>query len=119
MKKKLVVTIMVAALAVSMAACGAGKSSASTKSTSEQASKNSSAGADMTSDEKKAKAEEYMNKDINDLIAVIGEPESEETSASCEVEGGEEKLYKWDGFTVFTLCQNKDNGDPYLITRVR
>lgn len=72
-----------------------------------------------STEEMMATANKYMNKDIESLIAVLGKPDSVKVSPSCEIEGGEEKVYKWKGFSVYTLCQNKKAREPYLIVRVR
>ena len=51
--------------------------------------------------DKKALAESCIEKDISELYALIGEPESSEYAPSCLVEGEDGTLY-YDGFVVYT-----------------
>jgi len=49
----------------------------------------------------KALAESCIEKDISELYALIGEPESSEYAPSCLVDGEDGTLY-YDGFVVYT-----------------
>ena len=51
----------------------------------------------------KAAAREMIGADLNDLIAVIGEPASAAYTESCLVLGGEDGLLAYEGFTVQTI----------------
>lgn len=50
-----------------------------------------------------ALAESCIGKSVDELIALIGEPESKDYAASCLVEGGEDGNWYYGGFTVYTL----------------
>ena len=52
--------------------------------------------------DKKALAESCIDKDISELYALIGEPESSDYAPSCLVEGGEDGMLYYDGFVVYT-----------------
>ena len=51
--------------------------------------------------DKKALSEICIDKDISELYARIGEPESSDYAPSCMVEGEDGSLY-YDGFVVYT-----------------
>ena len=51
--------------------------------------------------DKKALAESCIDKDISELYALIGEPESSDYAPSCLVEGEDGALY-YEGFVVYT-----------------
>lgn len=55
----------------------------------------------MSTEERKALAESCIDKDVSELYALIGEPESSEYAPSCMVEGEDGALY-YDGFVVYT-----------------
>ena len=42
---------------------------------------------------------------IEDLIAIIGEPNSSDYGSSCLIQGGKDGMLFYDGFTVYTLVQ--------------
>lgn len=50
-----------------------------------------------------ALAESCIGKSVDELIALIGEPESMDYAPSCLVEGAEDGNWYYDGFTVYTL----------------
>lgn len=50
----------------------------------------------------KALAESCIDKDVSELYALIGEPESSDYAPSCLVEGGEDGMLYYDGFVVYT-----------------
>jgi hypothetical protein len=50
-----------------------------------------------------ALAQSCIGKSVDELIALIGEPESYDYAQSCLVEGGEDGNWYYDGFTVYTL----------------
>lgn len=55
----------------------------------------------MSTEDRKALAESCIDKDVSELYALIGEPESSEYAPSCMVEGEDGALY-YDGFVVYT-----------------
>ncbi len=48
-------------------------------------------------------AESCIGKSVDELIALIGEPESTDYAPSCLIEGAEDGNWYYDGFTVYTL----------------
>jgi hypothetical protein len=48
-------------------------------------------------------AESCIGKSVDELIALIGEPESSDYAQSCLVEGAQDGNWYYDGFTVYTL----------------
>lgn len=50
----------------------------------------------------KALAESCIDKDVSELYALIGEPESSDYAPSCLVQGGEDGMLYYDGFVVYT-----------------
>ena len=59
----------------------------------------------MSSEEKKAIAEGYIDQSVEDLIAVIGQPESSDYAPSCLGDGDDGNLY-YDGFIVYTYRED-------------
>ena len=55
----------------------------------------------MSTEDRKALAESCIDKDVSELYALIGEPESSKYAPSCMVEGEDGALY-YDGFVVYT-----------------
>lgn len=55
----------------------------------------------------------YLERDVNELIAVIGEPISRSYATSCGGEGEDGELV-YDGFTVYTFR----NGDTEIVKDV-
>lgn len=53
--------------------------------------------------DKKALAESCIGKDVSELFALIGEPNSADYAPSCLVEGGEDGMLYYDGFVVYTV----------------
>ena len=60
------------------------------------------AAAEKEIQEKKALAESCIDKDVSELYALIGEPESSDYAPSCLVQGGEDGMLYYDGFVVYT-----------------
>lgn len=48
-------------------------------------------------------AESYIGSDVNELIADLGEPQSSEYQASCELPDAEDGFLTYEGFTVVTV----------------
>ena len=48
-------------------------------------------------------AQEYIGRTAAELVEAIGEPESSQYAASCEVDGGEDGMLFYDGFYVWTI----------------
>lgn len=71
------------------------------------------AAADPAAD-KKALAESCIDKDISELYALIGEPESSDYAPSCLVEGGEDGMLYYDGFVVYTT-RDADGETVYYV----
>ena len=59
----------------------------------------------MSAEEKKAIAEGYIDQSVEDLIAVIGQPESSDYAPSCLGDGDDGNLY-YDGFIVYTYRED-------------
>ena len=59
----------------------------------------------MSAEEKKALAEGYIDRDVEELYAAIGQPEYSDYAPSCLGEGDDGNLY-YDGFTVYTYREN-------------
>jgi hypothetical protein len=59
----------------------------------------------MSAAEKKAIAEGYIDRAVEDLIAAIGQPESSDYAPSCLGEGDDGNLY-YDGFIVYTYRED-------------
>lgn len=71
------------------------------------------AAADPAAD-KKALAESCIDKDISELYALIGEPESSDYAPSCLVEGGEDGMLYYEGFVVYTT-RDADGETVYYV----
>lgn len=56
-------------------------------------------------------AQKMYDQPIEDLIAIIGEPESREYAPSCLIDG-EDGILHYDGFTVYTL--RYENGEEVI-----
>ena len=50
----------------------------------------------------KALAESCIDKDVSELYALIGQPNSSDYAPSCLVQGGEDGMLYYDGFVVYT-----------------
>ena len=48
-------------------------------------------------------AESCIGKSVDELVALIGEPDSTDYAPSCLIEGAEDGNWYYDGFTVYTL----------------
>ena len=48
-------------------------------------------------------AQEYIDRPLEDLLAVLGEPSASEYGPSCLVQGAEDGMHQYDGFFVSTL----------------
>ena len=59
----------------------------------------------MSSAEKKAIAEGYIDRDVEELYAAIGKPDSSDYAPSCLGEGDDGNLY-YDGFIVYTYRED-------------
>jgi hypothetical protein len=64
--------------------------------------------------EKKTLAESCIDKDVSELYALIGEPESSEYAPSCLVEGGEDGMLYYDGFVVYTTREGDEESVYYV-----
>lgn len=50
----------------------------------------------------KTLAESCIEKDVSELYALIGQPNSSDYAPSCLVQGGEDGMLYYDGFVVYT-----------------
>ena len=50
----------------------------------------------------KALAESCIDKNVSELYALIGQPNSSDYAPSCLVQGGEDGMLYYDGFVVYT-----------------
>ena len=64
--------------------------------------------------DKKALAESCIDKDVSELYALIGEPESSDYAPSCLVEGGEDGMLYYDGFVVYTTREGDEESVYYV-----
>lgn len=55
-----------------------------------------------TAADRKALAESCIDKDVSELYALIGQPNSSDYAPSCLVQGGEDGMLYYDGFVVYT-----------------
>ena len=67
----------------------------------------------MSAEEKKAIAEGYIDRDVEELYAAIGEPEYSDYAPSCLGEGDDGNLY-YDGFIVYTYRENGTETVTYV-----
>lgn len=123
--KKLISIILLCATAVLLCACG---SAAPDKSSSggsavppmQTASGSDTQAADDAPEEKAAEneqkiiAESYIGKEVSELIAAIGEPESVSYASSC-LGSGEDGELVYNGFTVYTYKE----GDSEVVQNVQ
>lgn len=56
----------------------------------------------QTAADLKALAESCIDKNVSELYALIGEPNSSDYAPSCLVQGGEDGMLYYDGFVVYT-----------------
>lgn len=59
----------------------------------------------MSAEEKKALAEGYIDRDVEELYAAIGKPDYSDYAPSCLGEGDDGNLY-YDGFIVYTYRED-------------
>ncbi len=123
--KKLISIILLCATAVLLCACG---SAAPDKSSSggsavppmqTASGSNTQAAADAPEEkaaenEQKIIAESYIGKEVSELIAAIGEPESSSYASSC-LGSGEDGELVYNGFTVYTYKE----GDSEVVQNVQ
>ena len=119
--KKLMILLLAMVLLLSLCACGGEKTpetTAATAGTTEPAIADTTAPiADTTAPaaDPKALAESCIDKPLEDLIALIGEPQSSDYAPSCLNPGvGEDGNLYYDGFTVYTYRE----GDTETVTYV-
>lgn len=116
--KKMIVMLLAALLLMSLCACGKEESAPTagdeqinltpkveeTVAATEQVpaetvseTENTETTADL-----KALAESCIDKNVSELYALIGEPNSSDYAPSCLVQGGEDGMLYYDGFVVYT-----------------
>ena len=115
--KKLIVMLLATLMLLSLAACGGEEAPAEEVKIEAQPKVEATVAVEATAApteapteaateadpaaDRKALAESCIDKDISELYALIGEPESAEYAPSCLVEGEDGSLY-YDGFVVYT-----------------
>lgn len=124
--KKLILILLAAVMLLSLCACGAevpedesdlqvtAKPKTETVDTtaSEQTTEPEE---ETTADaDKKELAKSCIEKDVAELYALIGQPDSSDYAPSCLVEGGEDGMLYYDGFVVYTT-RNGDIETVYYV----
>lgn len=114
--KKIIVLLLAVLLLASFSACGtpapeggeemqitAKPKNEETQDTTTDATDDTTAAPDTTlpDDNKKALAKSCEGKNVSELYALIGQPNSSDYAPSCLVEGEDGMLY-YDGFVVYT-----------------
>ncbi len=128
MKKNHLLLILVLVIALTLCACGSSSSAASTAAapaaTAVPTAEPAPTAAPTEAPAQEAPAEEpsaepeadpveeikalvlsMKGEPIEDLIAIIGEPNSSDYGSSCLIQGGKDGMLFYDGFTVYTLVQ--------------
>lgn len=116
--KKIVLFVLACLMLVSLCACGEDpvETNPSTQTTAPTETKNeettapsegetTSPSEETTIDDVLELVLSYVDQPIEDLIAVIGEPESSDYAPSCLGDGEDGMLY-YDGFVVYTYREN-------------
>ncbi len=109
--KKITVLLLAALMLLSLVACG-GTADETTgpETTTQQTTTQETTGADL-----KALAESCIDKSVEELYSLIGQPVSSDYAPSCLNPGeGEDGNLYYDGFTVYTYRE----GDEETVTYV-
>lgn len=123
--KKLISIVLLCATAVLLCACGSSAPDTSASGGSAVPPMQTAAGSDAQAasaapednaaeNEQKTLAESYIGKEVSELIAAIGEPESSSYASSC-LGSGEDGELVYDGFTVYTYKE----GDSEVVQNVQ
>lgn len=123
--KKLISIVLLCAAAVLLCACGSSAPDTSASGGSAVPPMQTAAGSDAQAasaapednaaeNEQKTIAESYIGKEVSELIAAIGEPESSSYASSC-LGSGEDGELVYDGFTVYTYKE----GDSEVVQNVQ
>lgn len=123
--KKLISIILLCATAVLLCACGSAAPDKSSSGGSAVPPMQTAAGSDTQAaadapeekaaeNEQKIIAESYIGKEVSELIAAIGEPESSSYASSC-LGSGEDGELVYNGFTVYTYKE----GDSEVVQNVQ
>ncbi len=109
--KKITVLLLAALMLLSLAACGDTAGETTTpETTTQQTTTQETTGADL-----KALAESCIDKSVEELYGLIGQPVSSDYAPSCLNPGeGEDGNLYYDGFTVYTYRE----GDEETVTYV-
>lgn len=117
--KKLILTVLSALLVLSLCACQSGEKE-TTANTTESVAQTTEATTEATTavttqpgEDLKALAESCMEKSVDELYALIGEPESSDYAPSCLGEGEDGMLY-YDGFVVYTYREGDEETVEYV-----
>ena len=127
MKKTHMLLILVLVIALTLCACGSSSSAATTAApaaTAAPTAEPAPTAAPTEAPAQEAPAEEppaepetdpveeikalvlsMKGEPIEDLYAIIGEPNSSDYGSSCLIQGGKDGMLFYDGFTVYTLVQ--------------
>ena len=123
--KKLISIILLCATAVLLCACGSAAPDKASSGGSAVPPMQTAAGSDTQAaadapeekaaeNEQKIIAESYIGKEVSELIAAIGEPESSSYASSC-LGSGEDGELVYNGFTVYTYKE----GDSEVVQNVQ
>lgn len=123
--KKLISIILLCATAVLLCACGSAAPDKSSSGGSAVPPMQTASGSDTQAaadapeekaaeNEQKIIAESYIGKEVSELIAAIGEPESSSYASSC-LGSGEDGELVYNGFTVYTYKE----GDSEVVQNVQ
>lgn len=123
--KKIISIILLCATAVLLCACGSAAPDKSSSGGSAVPPMQTASGSDThaaadapeekaAENEQKIIAESYIGKEVSELIAAIGEPESSSYASSC-LGSGEDGELVYNGFTVYTYKE----GDSEVVQNVQ
>lgn len=123
--KKLISIILLCATAVLLCACGSAAPDKSSSGGSAVPPMQTASGSDTQAaadapeekaaeNEQKIIAESYIGKEVSELYAAIGEPESVSYASSC-LGSGEDGELVYNGFTVYTYKE----GDSEVVQNVQ
>ena len=124
--KKMIPWILMALLCVLITGCGSEKKQESSESVAPAIEESvvetpeSSPGAEEskpTGEEAFKIAQEYVGKNLDELVEKIGPYQDLQTSDNCEVEGELNAIVTYDGFIL--ACQSQDSQSWWMIMGVR
>ena len=111
--KKIITMILLLALALTLCACTQDPEQTTPQTTAAAETAETTAAEETTAADLKALANSCIDKSVDELIALIGEPNGSDYATSCLGNGEDGNLY-YDGFTVYTYRE----GDTETVTFV-